>query len=242
MPEEYGDLGLMVPGDKDEASGADVPLSFRTFADSLDDALTSAEGKILIAQPGDVARFKAMSGDVSINKDGVTQIGNSKLATGMYQDKSITLAKLAEALGLTEGYFADGAVGSRKAKLTAGQLRATGVLSLVGASEYKDVAGTTLEITPAVNSLLIATIFANCIAVVGSASGVFVKLSVDGVQQADGAELSGATDTKANVSQGYAIPLAGGEKHTIKMVAKANVGEWKVNKEYTHWTYLLVAS
>jgi hypothetical protein len=68
----------------------------------LDDVLdgTAASGQLLIAQPGDVARFRAMSGDVSVNSSGVTQIGNSKLATGMYQDGSVTPKKLA-ALGVT---------------------------------------------------------------------------------------------------------------------------------------------
>lgn len=53
-----------------------------------------AEGQLVIAQPGDVAAFKAMSGDVTMNKSGVTQIGNSKIATGMLVDANVTDAKL----------------------------------------------------------------------------------------------------------------------------------------------------
>lgn len=53
--------------------------------------------KLLIVQNTGAAAFKAMSGDVSINEDGVTAIGNSKLATVMYQDGSVTPAKLSAA-------------------------------------------------------------------------------------------------------------------------------------------------
>jgi hypothetical protein len=109
-------MDLVAPEADDYAGGgADVPRAVRELIDSHDDAFTATSGQILIAQPSDVARFKAMSGDVSINKDGVTAIGANKLATGMYQDGSVTEAKLDDG-AVTEGKLADGAVTSAKIK------------------------------------------------------------------------------------------------------------------------------
>jgi hypothetical protein len=93
VPEPYGVLGATVPESDDyESGGADVPKAFREFSDSL--GAGQGSGKILIVQNTGAAAWKAMSGDVSINSSGVTQIGNSKLATGMYQDASVTDGKL----------------------------------------------------------------------------------------------------------------------------------------------------
>lgn len=95
MSEPYGTLGATVPESDDYVSGgADVPRAFREFSDSLGEG--QGAGKLLVVQNTGAAAFKAMSGDVSINASGVTQIGNDKLATGMYQDGSVTRAKQAD--------------------------------------------------------------------------------------------------------------------------------------------------
>lgn len=120
MSEPYGAMDLAVPEADDYAGGgADVPRAMREFTDSHDDAFTATSGQILIAQPSDVARFKAMSGDVVIGASGATQIQNNKLVTAMYQDKSITLAKLAEALGLPDNRLASPNNGAYKTICTA---------------------------------------------------------------------------------------------------------------------------
>lgn len=74
MPETYGDLKLRVPDLEDEATGADVPASFREFTDSLDEALTGSAGQLLIAQEGDIAKWVAMKGDATLAADGTMSL------------------------------------------------------------------------------------------------------------------------------------------------------------------------
>lgn len=83
----------------------------------------SSDGKLLIVKDG-AAAYKAMSGDGTIDEDGNFQLGSKVVGTSELGDKAvtgakvddetITLGKLVKALGLTEGYFADGAVGPNK--------------------------------------------------------------------------------------------------------------------------------
>jgi hypothetical protein len=88
---------------------------------------------------------------------------------------------------------------------------------------YKDVPGTTLEITPPTASTLL---------VVGTwhfqsaGAGTILQgtMSLDGVDQAAVALLTvgGANAHYQTVSQVYALALAAAEKHTIKMRAKSS--------------------
>jgi hypothetical protein len=181
---------------------------------------TAASSQILIAQPGDVARFKAMSGDVSINASGVTQIGNNKLATGMYQDASVT---------------------SPKAKLTAGIVEASGDLVLT--TSYQDVAGTELKITPAVASYLkVTAVFDFRITEGGRALG---SMSVDGSTQLHTAHLTTPNSTEnsaTTTAQVYLLSLTAAS-HTVMMRAKREGGgTGNCFKANTLFLYELIAS
>ncbi len=84
------------------------------------------KGKLLLVDNTGAVAFQAMKGDVTIGSDGTTVIGKAKILTEMladgllttvkYADKSVSLAKLVEALNLTDAYIAaankDGAVGT----------------------------------------------------------------------------------------------------------------------------------
>ncbi len=221
MPESHGALGVTVPQESDYSPGGpDVPRAIKEYHDSLESkALTAAEGRLLIAQPGDVARFKAMSGDVSINKDGITQIGSGKIF---------------------EGNLADGAATSRKTKPTTGLVKATGALTAGVAATL--VPGAKLEITPAVASvLLVQAVFD--IEVIGStiASG---DIYVDGALTEDGqgAVLSAGRATVAAVSR-FSLSAA---KHTIELRASVSTGIGGANAvvaaNRTRFTYELFAA
>jgi hypothetical protein len=75
----------------------DMAAVTKAQADRAEALLTGASSQLLIVQDTGAPAAKAMSGDISISKAGVTQIGNNKLATGMYQDGSVTPVKLSSA-------------------------------------------------------------------------------------------------------------------------------------------------
>lgn len=86
---------------------------------------TADDGKLVIVKDG-AAAYSAMKGDATIAEDGTLSIGVKKIITEMLADlgvttakmanNSVTLAKIAEALGLTDAYIAaankDGAAGT----------------------------------------------------------------------------------------------------------------------------------
>jgi hypothetical protein len=85
LPEDYGDLKLRIPDEEDEATGADVPLSFRDLVDSLDaraaggDLAIDDDGNLAIPDAGIAARMmKPTRGIVSASADlnvlGVTNL------------------------------------------------------------------------------------------------------------------------------------------------------------------------
>jgi hypothetical protein len=62
--------------------------------------------QIIVCNSSGVPQYQSMSGDVTIDEEGITAIGNNKLATGMYQDGSVTEVKQAGgATGLAKGAF-----------------------------------------------------------------------------------------------------------------------------------------
>jgi hypothetical protein len=224
VSEERGKAKAVVPVSGDyTVSGADVPRAMREYHDSLEaNVLTGTEGRLLIAQPGDVARFKAMSGDVSINASGVTQIGNNKIASGMVQEAAILEAKIA-----------DSAVTSRKFKPTSGIVVASG--SLVLTTTYQDIPGLSLEVTPAVASklnVMTTSLLGNV------TEGVHIGLKVDGEAE----DLGGiAATTAATITTVHAAALTAA-KHTVKVRAKlAFAGSGELTP-ICRLQYLLVAS
>lgn len=217
-------------------------------------------GKLLIANASGVITGTAMSGDVTISDAGVTEIGEGKVGTTeladkgvttvKVNDKAVTLGKLAEALGLTEGYFADGAVGeakiadggvtSRKAKLTAGVVQASADLSLTGS--YQDIVGTSKEIAvPVASTVLVAASFG-----FASTGG---ELAVQGALRIDAEEFAGTLTSSLNSVYNvrtfeprfYAKPLSAGT-HTLKLRAKifSGGGSGFASKE-SHYLFLVIA-
>lgn len=200
MPEPYGTLGATVPESDDYASGqADVPRAFREFSDSLGEG--QGAGKLLIVQNTGAAAWKAMSGDVSINSSGVTQIGNNKLATGMYQDGSVT---------------------SQKFKPTMESKVSSANLSLTEA--FQDIAGTIYEVTPPVASKLFLIASFRMLSTSGGTARGTVNL--DGSDEPDHATLTpeAGKSASATVGQIYMLTLSAATKHTIKLRAKRETG------------------
>ena len=96
MPEEHGALKLKVPTSADYSPGqADVPRAFREFADSVATRFTDTSGKLLIAQPKDVAKFVAMKGDGTIDAEGNFQLGAGVVGTNELANNAASDSKLA---------------------------------------------------------------------------------------------------------------------------------------------------
>lgn len=224
-------------------------------------------GQLLVVQNTGGAAFKALSGDVTISEAGVATIGTGKVTadklggssveTGKVKDGAVTAGKLASSAveeakikdgAVTEAKHADGSVTSRKAKLTAGVVEASEswALTLV----YEDAPGASLEITPAVPSLLLVTAvfcFGWENADTQSAQGT---ISLDGVDQTSMAVLTntvpGATgaDALTTVPQVYSLSLSAA-KHTVKMrarrVAAGPAAGVLFATERTRFIYQLVA-
>jgi hypothetical protein len=140
------------------AEEATKPMAERVH-ERLDDIAPSqiqdqTAGKLLIANASGVITGTAMSGDATISDAGVTKIGAGKVGTTELADLGVSTEKINNG-AVTEGKTADGAITSRKAKLTAGVIAATENLTLT--TSYQDVPGAVLEITPAVASILKVT-------------------------------------------------------------------------------------
>lgn len=73
----YGVLGVTVPTETGMAP--DVPLAFKTFADSIGAGQTA--GKLLIVQSTGAAAWKAMSGDATIDKNGALTISDGAVSS-----------------------------------------------------------------------------------------------------------------------------------------------------------------
>lgn len=142
---------------------------------------------------------------------------------------------------------ADAGVTSRKAKLTAGVVRASSTLTLTGTPA--DIPSATLALTPNVPSLLLAwAIFAVQLhAPDGSSTGDMAGyLNVDGTDQTPYAEanIAPSANTYENgvATESWAIPLTA-VAHTIKLRAKSlSFGSGSAIVQSATLTYLLLAS
>jgi hypothetical protein len=191
---------------------------------------TEDDGKLVIVKDG-AAAYRAMSGDVSINKDGVTQIGNNKLATGMYQDGSVATAKVADA-----------AITSRKFKPSAGVVKATGDLTL--GPTYADIAGASLAITPSVASVLYVTAVFHFVA--GGAGGDtgYGTIRVDEADQTPTAVFRSESGlSQQSVAQVYEVPLSAAT-HAIKMrgMVFSAAPTLKIEADNTRFLWILAAT
>ena len=76
----------------------------KSYVDAATGALnTLANGKIYVGDASNAAAEVSMSGDVTMNNSGVTTIGASKVVTGMIADASVTNAKIAGSISITNG-------------------------------------------------------------------------------------------------------------------------------------------
>jgi hypothetical protein len=227
------------------------------------------KGKLVVVDNTGVAAFQAMKGDATLAPDGTLAIGEKKIFTQMLGDevvttakqanKSVTLAKLADEVqmvlagervpidgSVTLAKLADGAVTSRKAKLTAGVKQASGDLTL--GELHADVPGTELNITPAVPSVLrIMAVFdfqirAEAGEVWGIAEGTVQLDEVDQTPVARFVTPSTSLGSEATVAQVYHLPLTVAA-HVVKLRAKRGVVKnGKALKANTQMTYELFAS
>lgn len=218
---EESDIPDMGAGDKAIAERAHSLLTGAGVAQLAGGE--AGEGQLLIAQPGDVARFKALKGDATLAEDGTLTV-------------------------------ADGAITSRKAKLTAGIKSATEDLHPLSTS-YQDVPGTSLEITPAAPSLLKVTAVFRLHTI--RSSGIeepeaFGTVRIDSEDQSPPANLqsnlatpgSATLETTATILQVYLLSLTTAS-HTIKLRAKSSKsvsGFSRCYAEGTRFLYELIAS
>lgn len=189
----------------------------------------SSDGKLIIVKDG-AAAYKAMSGDGTIDEEGnfqlgskvvgTTELGDKAVTTAKVDDKAMTLAKLAEALGLTEGYFADSAVTSRKAKLTMGQVKCSSSLTMGGA--LADVPGCSVTLNlPVKSNVFILASWLFELTAAGAGNGCSGCLHFDGAdqQEAGQAPYVGDLNQRQLRTLPFVIPQEAGER-TIKMRAQ----------------------
>jgi hypothetical protein len=191
-----------------------------------------AKKQLLIANAAGVVTAVTASGDVTNNESGVFTIGAKK----------VTLAMLAEALGLTEGYLADKAVSSRKLSYATmmGRVKATSNLT-TSPTAFTLVPGLKLEITPAVASKMRVTAFLD-LSVSKSGAGLyqmFANVWVDGalplnLQQLNFLGTAGTFRQTVAMSWEFSLTAA---PHTIEIrgrlentegISSSNFGEYSV--------------
>jgi hypothetical protein len=153
-----------------------------------------------------------------------------------------------ESGAVEEEKIKDGATTSRKSKLSVGVVSASGS-DLTLTTSYQDVPGASLEITPAVASvLLVHAVFD--LGFIAGASAVFEAVGTMKVDSdAEQARLAVLTvrlvtteSQRASVAQTYAIPLTAA-KHTLKLRAKRGAENGAVcYTANTSFSYLLLAS
>lgn len=249
------------------ALGADKPPSVPTITKAMADRLEillgavdlsqlvadpegADDGKLVIVKDG-AAAYRAMSGDGTIDEDGNFQLGSKVVGTTELGDKAVTTGKVDDG-AVTEGKLGDGAATSRKLKPTSGVKVASGPLSLTGA--YQDVPGTTLEITPVVESamLIIATFDFVGLSIGGTAPTTIEGL---GTVRLNTSDESGPARLYEQISSGEASGTLGGSvtqvwllslsaaKQTIKLRGRRAAGaEGELAAGSTRFTYLLFAA
>lgn len=157
-------------------------------------------GKLLIVGATGATAAKAMKGDATIASDGTLTIGAKKVLESM---------------------LADGAATSPKTKLTTETKVSSAPLVLTEA--YKDIEGTTYEVTPSVacKLFLVASFRMLCT----SGATAVGTVGLDGVDQTDEARLTPESGkiVSATVSEIYVLSLTVA-KHTIKLRGKRETG------------------
>lgn len=257
MPENTADFDIPKPvdGDSPPSLEASVGPAFDRI-DELFGAIDlsqlvvpgSSDGKLVVVKDG-AAAYKAMSGDGTIDEDGVFQLGAGVVGATELGAKAVTAAKVDDA-AITEAKHGDGSATSRKVKLTSGELKASETKSLGG--EEVVIPGTTLNITPAVASILVveATFYMRG----ASTGGGNLRAQAHGTVQVDGVARSEVVRYYADIVAGgtiggsysrvYRIPLTAAA-HAIRLSAIADgliSSEVKVLATDTSYTYELFAS
>ena len=216
MPEEHGALKLKVPISGDYSPGqADVPRAFREFADSQAERFTAASGRLLVAQPSDVAKFVAMKGDGTID------------AEGNFQLAPVTSPKLKPSVGAVYA-TADLALGAAYADIPGAELKITSAVP------------STLLVTATFDlaALEVAGVAKGSIAVDGAAESTHVA-----ELQCEADSAGNQPKNRATVSQTYALSLTAAA-HTIKLRARREGGGTTYSARGTHtgFLWMLVAS
>lgn len=157
---------------------ADAPAMTKPMAERIAELLGEidpsqitggAEANLLVVQGTGAAAFKAMSGDITIDKTGKSAIGALKILTGMLADLAVTTGKL-DNVAVTEAKIAELAVSA--AKLAANAVEeakikngAVSAVKLGGESvetaKLKDLAVTAAKIAEA--TIIASKIAANAI-------------------------------------------------------------------------------
>lgn len=210
-------------------------------------AVTAAKIAAEAVETAKIANLAITEAKLAAEAVGTGKIANLAVTEAKLAALAVTAAKIAEG-AVTETKIGDGAVTSRKMKPTTGLVAASADLALTEA--YQDITGTTLEITPAVASILLVTtvfdieIHPNA---EKAATGIGT-LSVDAVDQERVAQKqalivpTGNAVLRDTVFQQYRLALTAA-KHTIKMRCKKTGAEpMKVYKTNTCFMYQLVAS
>lgn len=178
------------------------------------------------------------------------KLGSESVESGKIKNLAVIAGKLGSS-SVEEANIVDGAATSRKTRLTADVKRqSVGPLALE--ASYKDITGTSFELTPSVASNLIVTATFQFSFTGGEGSALqqaIGTLNIDGSDQTGVAtyKVVGETNLKSfsniqiTVSQSYILALTA-IKHTMKLRAR-KVGTLTIESfENTSLAYILVAS
>lgn len=216
--------GAMVPKVKEESiSTALLEALAVTAAKIAESAVTEPKIAALAVATAKLAEEAVTTAKLENLAVTAAKLANEAAETGKIKNLAITAAKLA-ASAVEEAKIKDGAVTSRKAKLTAGVVSTAENLTLT--TSYQDVPGATLEITPAVASILKVTAFfdldtrENTIAV-GSIKVDAKAEETIAARVSSGISLDVSTDLtqRAVTGQVWTVPLTAAA-HTVKMRVK----------------------
>jgi hypothetical protein len=194
----------------------DLENDLPKMSESVEERLTASKGKLLIAQNTGAAVWEAIKGDATLSEDGTLTVG---------------------AGAITESKVGDGAVTSRKAKLTTFNVASTAVVETSGGI----IPGTEVPvIKPAVEGLIFA--FVTAPVTLGSETGgPTVTLEVNGVQF--GPVLQGTWFTsgigRSVLSGTFVIPTTVGVEYKLRLHCNVSPTGSAVSKGATLQGFLL---